>query len=556
MHNKCVVYDNMKSSNTRSHLPLALFLVFSPASMVWGNLETTADVSSSAQHEERSIQKKTDREIASLSHLEPLEKNRIFDDEEITEGRQNITPVQLEDAIVYGEPGVEDSANSIDNFDGNLKRAESNEHEMNDVFLKPMEEQINSILERRLYERRHESSSDVKVNNFLSDHATIEKLRKRENASDKKRGKRGKSDKDYKNICLEPLDTYRTCYQRSSDPSNNLKKDEIQRNEYNQGAHFYKKGKEYFSPKSSSKSSKSGGSLPLEPYTPPFVKSNEKLILGTLHLELNQDSTTLSCDDRIAMEEIILEFLKDNVGSPKTFSPVCVSSLDWSFAKDVPNGSKTVVQTTACQVDITYVIKRKYKNNIDGQGGRRATEDEVVDYTPGSMNVNHRELANVCSSKDRAVCCSGTAINSNADISKTCADKGCSKKNCPKRSKKKRNNDTRRTTSAGSVEESTFGGSVRRLRPYIDIPNKLHARDFNSLLNKYTDFNPEQTRAVIGAFAADEVASCSVNRYMQENYDIPFGCDEYEEDNCINNEDRIFKKDERFCRSSSSDYLY
>lgn len=382
----------------------------------------------------------------------------------------------------------------------------------------PLSEKIEDGVDKSLYTRKHNDEGSS------SDQSLAETFQNR---------KRTFSD----NICLEPTDRYRTCYQRAADPSNNLRKDEIQRREYNRGAKRYEKGKNYR----------------IEPYSPPYVAEDEELMTTTFHLELNQDSTQLTCDEKVVMEEVVLEYLRANIGNEDTFLPICAVVEEWKgYDEVVPNGSGDIAVTTACQMDVTYVIKKDYKDEIDGLQYRRLEAEEdlpAIDDTSSNMNERDRktrELKKRCSIFWRPLCCAGHAINSNSN-SRTCLENGCSRRSCPPKRKKRTKNSSRTRT------KNRFGwdGDHRKLETYTDLPKKLYKKDFNNILNEYTNFHPERTRAIVGASDTLEVASCSVNRYLEDVYEIPFSCDVYEADNCEKNEDIIFGRNENVCQASS-----
>jgi hypothetical protein len=87
-------------------------------------------------------------------------------------------------------------------------------------------------------------------------------------------------------LCLtNPVDVYRTCFQRVKDPSNNLTQDTILRDEYNSGS--------------------------IAPYTKPFVTSDEELIYETIYLStVRKDNSTWDCNEKIRLEEISLMWLR------------------------------------------------------------------------------------------------------------------------------------------------------------------------------------------------------------------------------------------------------
>jgi hypothetical protein len=111
------------------------------------------------------------------------------------------------------------------------------------------------------------------------------------------------------NICLNPKDIYRTCFQRAVDPNNDLTEDIVLRNEYNLGALMYQNSQE---------SSVSTLSY-IRPYTPPYITSNELLTYGSMHLSMVTSETVsdFTCDDQLELEEVTLEWLKASLNIDK-----------------------------------------------------------------------------------------------------------------------------------------------------------------------------------------------------------------------------------------------
>lgn len=102
------------------------------------------------------------------------------------------------------------------------------------------------------------------------------------------------------NICLNnPEDIYRTCFQRSINPSNDLTEDAILRDKYNLGALMHQNGQE---------SSVSTLSY-ITPYMPPYITSNELLTYGSMYLSMvtSEAVSNVTCNDKIELEEVSLE---------------------------------------------------------------------------------------------------------------------------------------------------------------------------------------------------------------------------------------------------------
>ena len=86
----------------------------------------------------------------------------------------------------------------------------------------------------------------------------------------------------------------------------------------------------------------------------------------------------MKCDNEIAMEEITLKFLKDNIGRDGAFSPVCVFIREASKERNiVKNKSERVVKTTALQMDVTFVVRHTFlgwvrKREVSNLGDKNA----------------------------------------------------------------------------------------------------------------------------------------------------------------------------------------
>ena len=68
---------------------------------------------------------------------------------------------------------------------------------------------------------------------------------------------------------------------------------------------------------------------------------------GIFHLSYVQDSAIgLTCDDQIAIGDVTLEFLKDNIGDNDIYTPLCVFySESASDRTEIENGSDDVINT-------------------------------------------------------------------------------------------------------------------------------------------------------------------------------------------------------------------
>lgn len=97
--------------------------------------------------------------------------------------------------------------------------------------------------------------------------------------------------------------------------------------------------------------------------------------------------------------------------------------------------------------------------------------------------------------------------------------------------------------------------SISRERELLAISADvdLFEKDFKQVVENYTDFVPKLLELIVGANSTDDVATCTVHRYVDElnTTDTTFSCEAYEEHECADNEDIIFNDTATVCESVS-----
>lgn len=252
------------------------------------------------------------------------------------------------------------------------------------------------------------------------------------------------------------------------------------------------------------------------------------MVADTMHLELTQQASEkgeeLSCKVTLALEELGLKYLKDNIGGTETFSPIC-SLVSESAIKNevVDDGSGQVMQTIALKLDLVFAFKRHFADEIEESGIRHGLRHLAVSRNLGT-----------CNRGGHAKCCSSTAFNSNtAKGSATCGGSGCGSSRCKKKKPKKKN-PKKKTPSRNLFESST-------------LPD-LYGEDFDFVVGSYTEIHPEQTRGVVDAKSTDDVASCAVNRYIEDVLHVrSMTCRKYRQYSCIDNEDLVPDAEDEAC---------
>jgi hypothetical protein len=263
------------------------------------------------------------------------------------------------------------------------------------------------------------------------------------------------------------------------------------------------------------------------PFALPYIDHDEWMVADTMHIELTQQASEkgeeISCKDTIELEELSLKYLKDNIGDVDTFSPIC-SMISESAIKNevVADGSGKVIQTIALKLDVVFAFKRQFANEIENKSRRHGLRNLAVS----------RNLA-TCNRGGFGMCCSSKAINSSsARGSATCGGSGCGSSRC--KSKKPKKNKNKIKPSRQLFDSST-------------LPD-LYGEEFDFVVNSYTEFEPEQTRGILEAKSTENVASCAVNRFIEDVLNVrSMTCKKYREYKCITNEDLVPDAQDEAC---------
>ena len=83
------------------------------------------------------------------------------------------------------------------------------------------------------------------------------------------------------------------------------------------------------------------------------MKSNESLLEGTMHVILLDDSTPVTCDNIFELEQTLLVFLADNIGSQDTYRPVCVRIVE--YANDEQQVDGVFIESIALKIELTFI---------------------------------------------------------------------------------------------------------------------------------------------------------------------------------------------------------
>ena len=136
------------------------------------------------------------------------------------------------------------------------------------------------------------------------------------------------------------------------------------------------------------------------------MKSNESLLEGTMHVILLDDSTPVTCDNIFELEQTLLVFLADNIGSQDTYRPVCVRIVE--YANDEQQVDGVFIESVALKIELTFIetlARRLQKvdrgndpNTIHRSSGRLAPafhqgQDELLHKQKErlSLPINHKQ---------------------------------------------------------------------------------------------------------------------------------------------------------------------
>jgi len=274
------------------------------------------------------------------------------------------------------------------------------------------------------------------------------------------------------------------------------------------------------------------------------------IVNTTFHLSIVQDFLlNITASDTKEIEETTLKFLFDNVGGEAKFQPqrLTISEIasDNQIIKE-GSGEEKLIETIAFKMNAMFSLKASFVEWIEeGQEG----DDDIVE---GSNEIEERQLfksraerflaKGKCNANDYCECCLNGSINKNAD-SKTCKAAGCNRKRCKKKPPKNRR--------LSSVIEDSYNDISQIGTRKLEIDDNLYGRDFLEVIRQYTtNFKPNATKSILNATDTESVATCSSSRYADSTNSSSFACDVYEVNNCEDNEDIDFERDEQICSSA------
>ena len=244
-------------------------------------------------------------------------------------------------------------------------------------------------------------------------------------------GVTGQGNRQFRNVCLDPPDRYRTCISRTINPKNDVEDcNHIERNGYNFAAQLHKRDRpipSYLPPL----------------YTLPFIASRviEERTPGNMHLTIFQAAKDLTCDDLIDLEEATLKYLAEYTGDSETFMPACAYIDRSDFDEQITrNSDGEYVKVTALLVEVDYIMKKDFNAKITQQySAELRKKQEALDAAQGGRKggkggggLRNRKLQfqspDMCDSANQALCCGQKSIN--ADVGVFCQALGCDFNNC------------------------------------------------------------------------------------------------------------------------------
>ncbi|KAL7462721.1 hypothetical protein ACHAXS_003096 [Conticribra weissflogii] len=234
---------------------------------------------------------------------------------------------------------------------------------------------------------------------------------------------------------------------------------------------------------------------------------------GTMDLWLVQEHFNVSLNDVRELENVTLAWLYDNVGAPGEFRPTAVRVDQFAFGTN--DDDSVVVETMAFRLEVDFVAKQSYIDWVDA-----GQPDYLMDDLDEEGLNGGRQLQGLCRGEDKTRCCSADASNG-ADSSSFCRQRGCGRRRC------------------GAGGDGGDGDGDRS------------GAEFDTVIAAETqNMSPTEVKFVLDAPDIDGVAFCAAMRVAFEEGGAPFPCDVYVDNQCQENEDRLFEEEEEVCTSA------
>jgi len=162
-----------------------------------------------------------------------------------------------------------------------------------------------------------------------------------------------------------------------------------------------------------------------------------------------------------------------------------------------------------------------------------------------------------CNYQKYIECCENNAINKDG-ASESCVTAGCTSKRCKlmeekihDKKKKKEKNTKENINEAAILDELCSPEESTSELILLTENSNLFGKDFLEVIGDYTIVKPKMAGLVLNATDASNVASCSVNRFMDKASSTAFSCEKYDVLDCANNEDIWAPDTDALCQTSS-----
>jgi hypothetical protein len=241
---------------------------------------------------------------------------------------------------------------------------------------------------------------------------------------------------------------------------------------------------------------------------------------------------------------------------------VCLFVADSaSDIKHVGGKSDDVVQAITFQMNVTFAFKKTFIEEIEQDTDDNGTNTTIRRSLQRDDAKSKTTLLRLRNSETRAL----VLQKKPCDWAKRCCDTGNIASCCSKYLDGATNGGLFATSAlCNNGNGCNWNKKCKRKKPKKSISRErellaisadidLFEKDFKQVVENYTDFVPEITRAIVGANSTEDVATCTVHRYVDElnTTDTTFSCEVYEEHECADNEDIKFNDTATVCESVS-----
>lgn len=248
---------------------------------------------------------------------------------------------------------------------------------------------------------------------------------------------------------------------------------------------------------------------------------------------------------------IIANNLSNQFDIHRRFTPTSISTTETaSSSEQVGSSENDILISTVMKIRATVQVKTQFLEWLDEQHGYGQQQGALT--SGRNMSTDKK-----CNYQKYIECCENNAINKDG-ASESCVTEGCTSKRCKlmeekihDKKKRKEKNKKENIDETAIMDELCSPKENANELMLLDENSNLFGKDFLEVIADYTVVKPKMAGLVLNATDASNVASCSVNRFMDKSTSTAFSCEKYDVLDCSNNEDIWAPDTDSLCQTSS-----